>query len=108
GLAGGDRVVSGVRLRAAWDRDAGIRFLRAATHRYPRLLGMLRGEAADVYYSRGAGYHTPFVVRAAKDVGATSVLALASDKDLYAASGKVLFGVPSARLSAVIGPLAHA
>ena len=31
-----------------------------------RLLGMLRGEAADVYYSRGAGYYTPFVVRAAR------------------------------------------
>jgi glycosyltransferase involved in cell wall biosynthesis len=108
GLAGGDRTVSGVRLRAAWDPDAGVRFLRAATHRYPRLLGMLHSEAADVYYSRGAGYHTPFVVRAAKDVDATSVLALASDKDLYGAAGKVLFGVPSARLSAVIGPLAHA
>ena len=108
GLAGGDRTVSGVRLRAAWDPDAGIRFLRAVTHRYPRLLDMLRGEQADVYYSRGAGYHTPFVVRAAHDVGAASVLGLASDKDLYAASGKVLFGVPSARLSALIGPLAHA
>ena len=85
-----------------------MRFLRAVTHRYPKLLGMLRKERADVYYARGAGYYTPFVVRAAKDVGARSVLALASDKDLYAASGKVLFGVPNARLSAIIGPLAHA
>jgi glycosyltransferase involved in cell wall biosynthesis len=108
GLAGGDRTVCGVRLRAAWDPDAGVRFVRAATHRYPRLLGMLRDEAADAYYSRGAGYHTPFVVRAAKDVGARSVLALASDKDLYAASGKVLFRVRSRRLSALVGPLAHA
>jgi glycosyltransferase involved in cell wall biosynthesis len=108
GLAGGDRTVDGVRVRVAWDPDAGVRLLRAATHRYPRLLGMLREERADVYYSRGAGYHTPFVMRAAKDVGAVSVLALASDKDLYAASGKVLFKVRSARLSAVIGPLAHA
>ncbi len=108
GLAGGDRTVAGVRLRAAWDPDAGVRFVRAATHRYPRLLSLLRDEAADTYYSRGAGYHTPFVVRAARDVGATSVLALASDKDLYAVSGKVLFGVRSPRLSALIGPLAHA
>lgn len=108
GLAGGDRTVDGVRLRAAWDPEAGVRYLRAATHRYPRLLGMLREEQADVYYSRGGGYYTPFVVRAAKDVGATSVLALASDRDLYAASGKILFGVRSARLSAVIGPVAHA
>lgn len=108
GLAGGDRTVDGVRLRAAWDPEAGVRFLRAATHRYPRLLGMLREERADVYYSRGAGYYTPFVMRAARDVGARSVLALASDKDLYTASGKVLFSVPNARLSAVIGPVAHA
>ena len=108
GLAGGDRTVYGVCLRPAWDPDAGLRFLRAATHRYPRLLGMLRAEAADVYYSRGAGYYTPFVVRAAQDVGARSVLALASNKDLYGSSGKVLFGVRSARLSALIGPLAHA
>ena len=108
GLAGGDRTVDGVRLRAAWDPEAGVRFVRAATHRYPRLLGVLRGERADAYYARGAGYYTPFVVRAAKDVGARSVLALASDKDLYGSSGKVLFGVRSARVSAVIGPVAHA
>ena len=92
GLAGGDRTVDGVRLRAAWDPESGIRFVRAVTHRYPRLLRMLRAERADVYYARGAGYYTPFVMRAARDVGAISMLALASDKDLYAASGKVLFG----------------
>ena len=108
GLAGGDRTVDRVRLRAAWDPQAGVRFVRAATHRYPRPLSLLREERADVYYSRGAGYYTPFVVRAARDVGARSVLALASDKDLYSQSGKVLFGVRSARLSALIGPLAHA
>ncbi len=107
GLRGGDRTVDGVRLRAGWDADAGVRFVRAA-HRYPRLLGMLRAERADVYYCRGAGYYTPFVMHAANNVDARSVLALASDKDLYAASGKVLFKVRSARLSAAIGPLAHA
>jgi glycosyltransferase involved in cell wall biosynthesis len=108
GLAGDDRDVRGVRLRGAWDPEAGLRFVRAATHRYPRLLDMLREERADAYYSRGAGFHTPFVVRAARDVGARSVLALASDKDLYPASGRVLFEVPNARLSAAIGPVAHA
>jgi glycosyltransferase involved in cell wall biosynthesis len=107
GSAGVDRAIDGVRLRAGWDPHAGVRFVRAA-YRYPRLLSVLRGEGADVYYSRGAGYYTPFVMRAAKDVGATSILALASDKDLYAASGKVLFGVAGARVSAVIGPVAHA
>ena len=108
GLAGGDRSIDGVRLRAAWDPQAGVRFLRAATHRYPRLLRLLRGERADVYYARGAGYYTPFAMRAARDVGAASVLAMASDKDLYSTSGKVLFKTPSARLSALVGPIAHA
>ncbi len=108
GLAGGDRSIDGVRLRAAWDPQAGMRFLRAATHRYPRLLRLLRGERADVYYARGAGYYTPFAMRAARDVGAASVLAMASDKDLYSTSGKVLFKTPSARLSALVGPIAHA
>jgi glycosyltransferase involved in cell wall biosynthesis len=108
GLAGGDRTVDGVRLRAAWDPESGIRFVRAVTHRYPRLFRLLRAERADVYYARGAGYYTPFVMRAARDVGATSILALASDKDLYAASGKVLFGGGNACLAPVIGRLAHA
>ncbi len=108
GLAGGDRMVDGVQLRAAWHPDAGVRYLRAVTHRYPRLLALLRGVAADVYYSRGTGYHTPFVVRAARDVGATSVLALASDRDLYASSGKILFAVPNELVSSLMGPVAHA
>jgi len=108
GLAGGDRLIDGVRVRSAWDPDAGVRIVRAATHRYPRLLGLLREERADVYYARGAGYYTPFVMRAAKEAGAVSILALASDKDLYAASGKVLFKVSDPRLSALIGPVAHA
>ena len=104
----GDRDVDGVRVRAAWRPEAGVRYVRAVTHRYPRLLALLRRESADVYYTRGAGYHTPFVVRAARDVDGVSVLALASDKDLYPTSGRVLFGVRDARLSAIIGPVAHA
>jgi glycosyltransferase involved in cell wall biosynthesis len=108
GLAGGDRTIDGVRLRAAWDPEAGVRFVRAATHRYPQLLRILREERADVYYARGAGYYTPFAMRAAREAGAASILAMASDKDLYAASGKVLFKVSSPRLSALVGPVAHA
>ena len=107
GLRGGERDVDGVRIRSGWDADAGTRYLRALS-RYPHLLRVLRAEAADVYYSRGAGYYTPMVVRAARDVGAVSVLGIASDRDLYADAGKVLFAVPSARVSAVIGPVAHA
>ena len=108
GLEGGDSLVGGVRVRSGWDPHRGRRFIRAVNYRYPNLYRVLIGERADAYYSRGAGYHTPLVMRAARRVGARSVLGLASDRDLYAASGKVLFGVPDPRISAVIGPIAHA
>jgi glycosyltransferase involved in cell wall biosynthesis len=108
GLPGGEREADGVRIVPAWDNNAGVRFVRAATHRYPKLLRLLRESRADAYYSRGAGYHTPFMVRAARDAGGVSILGLASDKDLYARSGSVLFGVRDPRISAVVGPLAHA
>lgn len=108
GLAGGERQIDGVLIRSGWDPDRGVRYLRAATYRYPHLYRLLVDERADAYYSRGAGYHTPFMVRAAHAAGARSILGLASDRDLYAASGKVLFGVPDPRVSAVLGPLAHA
>ena len=108
GWPGEDLVIDGVKVRPAWNPHGGIRYVRAVTHRYPRLLRVLRSERADVFYARGAGYYTPFVMRAARDVGARSLLALASDRDLYPAAGKILFNVGSPRLSAVIGPVAHA
>lgn len=108
GLAGGDRVVDGVRVVSAWHPDSGVRFLRAVTHRYPRLYRLLVTERADVYYARGAGYYTPFVVRAAHAAGAPCVLGLASDRDLEPSSGPFLFGVGGRRLSALVGPPAHA
>ena len=108
GFDGEEGVVDGVRLRAGWKLRRGVRYVRAVTYRYPELVRVLRDERADVYYSRGAGYHTPFVVATARALGAISVLGLASDRDLYASSGKVLFGVPDRRVSALIGPLAHA
>jgi len=107
GMAGADRTIDGVRLRGAWDPDGGVRYVRAA-RRYSRLFSLLREEQADVYYARGASYYTPFVMRAANEVGAVSVLALASDKDFYGPSGKYLFKVGNHRASAVIGPVAHA
>lgn len=108
GLTGAEQQVDDVLLRSAWDPDRGVRYLRALTYRYPHLYRLLVDEHADVYYSRGAGYHTPFLARAAHATGARSILGLASDRDLYAASGRVLFGVPDPRVSAVLGPLAHA
>ena len=69
---------------------------------------MLRAQRADLYYSRGAGFHTPFVVRAARDQRARSVLALASDRDLYPSSRSALFAVGGSRLSPLVAWLAHA
>jgi glycosyltransferase involved in cell wall biosynthesis len=107
-LTGGGRTVDGVRIVPAWDPHRGLRFVRAATYRYPRLYGVLRAQSADVYYSRGAGFYTPFVIRAARDQGARSVLALASDRDLYASSRSALFAVGGSRLSPLVAWLAHA
>ena len=44
GLAGGERVVDGVRVCSAWDPERGVRYVRAVTHRYPRLYAVLRAE----------------------------------------------------------------
>jgi glycosyltransferase involved in cell wall biosynthesis len=107
GLREDGLVVDGVRLRSGWDPDRGVRYVRAV-YRYSHLWRALTGERADAYYLRGAGYYAPFVVQAARRAGGCSVVGLASDRDLYRESGKVLFGVPSRRLSAAIGPLAHA
>ena len=107
GLPGEGRIVDGVRVLPAWDPRLGTRFLRALTYRYPRLYRVLRAEHADVYYSRGAGFYTPFVVRAARDEGAKSVLALASDRDLYSSSRSALFAVGGSRFSPLVAWLAH-
>jgi glycosyltransferase involved in cell wall biosynthesis len=108
GLRGEERLVDGVRLVPAWDPDRGTRFVRALVYRYPRLYRVLRAEHADVFYARGAGFYTPFVVRAARDGQATSLLALASDRDLYPSSRAALFAVHGSPLSPVVARLAHA
>jgi glycosyltransferase involved in cell wall biosynthesis len=69
---------------------------------------VLRAQHAGVYYSRGAGFQTPFVVRAARDQRARSVLALASDRDLYPSSRGALFAVGDSPLSPLVAWLAHA
>jgi glycosyltransferase involved in cell wall biosynthesis len=108
GLPGDVRLVDGVRVVPAWDPRRGIRFVRAVAYRYPRLYRVLRAQHADVYYARGAGFYTPFVVRAARDERARSLLALASDRDLYRSSSATLFAVRSSRLSPLVARLAHA
>ncbi len=107
GLAGVPRTVSGVDLRSGWDPHRGLRFVRAFTYRYPNLYKVLRDLRADVYYARGAGFYTPFVVRAARDVKAVSILALASDRDLYPDARAVLFSLKDSPLSPPVARLAH-
>ena len=107
-LEGDECMAHGVRVVPAWDPHRGRRFLRALTYRYPSLYRVLRGERASVYYSRGAGYHTPFVVRAARDVGARSLLALASDRDLYPSSRSSLFALGDSGLSPLVAWAAYA
>jgi hypothetical protein len=108
GLGGADRVVDGVRVVPGWDPDRGIRWLRAFTHRYPRLFALLRAQEAEVYYTRGGAFYTFVAVWAAKTAHATSIVAIASDGDLAARSGRVLFFLGSHRLSRILGPVLHA
>lgn len=107
GLEGGDREIDGVRVRAGWEAARGVRYVRAVTYRYPHLRRVLCDEAADVYYARGAGYYTPFVVAAARGRNATSILALASDRDLDVSASSVLFAVGGSRLSPLVARVGH-
>jgi len=107
GLAGADRLMHGVLVRSGWDPAQGRRFVRAVTYRYPHLYRLLRAERADAYYARGAGFYTPFVVRAALDRRAVSVLGLASDRDLYPSTSAVLFGLSGSPLSPLAARLGH-
>ncbi len=107
GLADAEGTVSGVYLRSGWDPDRGPRFIRAVTYRYPHLCRVLRAQDADVYYSRGAGFYTPFVVRAAHEHNAVCLLGLASDRDLYPDSAPVLFGLEGSPFSPLVAHLAY-
>jgi glycosyltransferase involved in cell wall biosynthesis len=107
GLAGGERTIDGVRVRAGWEPERGVRYVRAVTYRYPHLWRVLRDERADVYYARGAGYYTPFVVAVARTRCAVSVLGLASDRDLDVSASSVLFAVGGSRLSPLVARLGH-
>jgi glycosyltransferase involved in cell wall biosynthesis len=103
----GPCVVDGVTVIPAWDPHRGARFVRAVTYRYPCLYRVLRAQGADVYYSRGAGFYTSFVVRAARDEGAVSMLALASDRDLHPSARSALFAVGGSRWSPVVAWAAY-
>jgi glycosyltransferase involved in cell wall biosynthesis len=90
---GHDLCVDGVMLRAAWDPEKGLRWLRVPAYRLPTLERTLRAIDADVYYVRGAVLFSPLVMKVGRAVGSPVLLGLASDRDLYPDSGRVLFGL---------------
>lgn len=72
----------GVNVIPAWNRKAGIRFIRYFTHRIPRLGQKLRDGNYDLVYMRGYSEFSQSVVRTLRHSEAQSVIALASDKNL--------------------------
>lgn len=92
--AGGDNIrVHGVTLRAAWNPDKGLRWLRAPTYRIPNLRRVLLGIGADLYYMRGA---TPFswvVAEVGNKLDSPVLMGLASDRDLDPDAGRVMFSL---------------
>lgn len=107
--AGPDLRVDGVLLVAAWDPSKGVRWVRAATHRFPSLRRRLLSLRADAYYVRGAAAFSSIVMRAARQSGKPGIVGLAHDRDLYPDSGRMLLGLggsPAYRPAAAVAWLA--
>jgi glycosyltransferase involved in cell wall biosynthesis len=82
GMGGEPRSHRGVEIVTGWDPTIGRRGVRAFTYRLPQFRRTLTQLAADAYYLCGYSHLAPSLVTAAHDVGACSLLALASDADL--------------------------
>jgi glycosyltransferase involved in cell wall biosynthesis len=98
--------IDGVLLRAAWSPDKGLRWLRAATHRLPSLRRILMATEADLYYVRGTTYTSPTVLKVGRRLGSPALLGLASDRDLFPDSGRVLFSLGASGFHRALGRLA--
>jgi glycosyltransferase involved in cell wall biosynthesis len=103
----GAAYADGVRLLPGWERQGGVRWLRAITYRVPRLREVLASVGADCYYARGVNYYTSIMVRTARRVGAKSLVALASDRDLFHESGRHGLALGLGPLDRPVGWLAH-
>lgn len=93
-----DTRVHGVTLRAAWDPDKGVRWLRAPMYRLPELRRVLLGIGADLYYVRGA---TPFswvVTKVGRELDSPTLMGLSSDRDLDPDAGRVMFSLSGSGL----------
>ena len=82
GLADPPSTRRGVRVLSGWDKESGVRVLRAFTYRLPHLRQVLREVTADVYYARGFSLFAPSLASAARGAGGISLLGLASDADV--------------------------
>ena len=98
--------IDGVLLRAAWDPDKGLRWLRAPAYRLPNLRRVLMATEADLYYVRGTTSISPTLLKVGRRRGSPALLGLASDRDLFPDSGRVLFDLGSSRLHRALGYLA--
>jgi glycosyltransferase involved in cell wall biosynthesis len=107
GYGGEEGQFHGVELRSGWDDARGIRFVRAATYRYPRLQRVLVDARAEAYYVRGVSLAGPTVVSAARRVDAVSLLALCSDRDGFADSARYQFGLGGPLIAGITGRLGY-
>lgn len=98
--------IDGVLLRAAWDPDKGPRWLRAPAYRLPNLRRILMATEADLYYVRGTTFISPTVLKIGRRRGSLALLGLASDRDLFPDSGRMLFRLRACRLHRALGYLA--
>jgi glycosyltransferase involved in cell wall biosynthesis len=103
----GPAVAHGVRLLPGWESSGGVRLLRGVTYRLPRFREVLTTIAADCYFTMGVNHYVPVMVRTARRVGAVSMVALASDRDLFHDSGKYNLAMGLGPLDPAVGWLAH-
>ena len=102
-----DEIIDTIRIVRAWEKYRGGRGIRLFTYRIPSLKRALTRISADVYYTRSGSYTTNAVITTAKKIGAVAILGLASDRDLYSDSGKVLFATNNKFTSQLFGKLAY-
>lgn len=107
GFGGVEKNIDGVILLSGWLPNRGIRRLRFFTYRLPNFKRVLNSVAAEVYYTRGGSLLKSTVFSVARKKKALSMLAVASDKDLYPSSGKVLFAFGNSLLSSLLGPVIY-
>lgn len=107
GFGGIEKNIDGVILLSGWLPNKGIRWLRFFSYRLPNFKRVLNSVDAEVYYTRGGSFLKPIVFSVARKRRVLYMLGVASDKDLYPKSGKVLFAFGNSLLSSLVGPVIY-